>query len=268
MNDTRNVIGRRGFLKRVGLAAPVVFGGSSAMASVLFSPRGREVFGGPRMRQPLENSGLIKPERLRFGDVVGVVAPASAPSAPEATDRELAALARLGFQPRLAPNARKRLGFLAGTDKERAEDLMDMFTDSEVKAIFCLRGGYGSARILPLLDYGTIRRHPKILVGFSDITSLLCALLTHAKLVSFHGPTLNTNLTSDRPSPFTLHSLLRTVMDPVPSGQHLRRLRAKDHLSIAGRYRHRTTRRGKFVGAVCHAGYAFPAFVQRPNPVL
>ncbi|HKI68772.1 MAG TPA: LD-carboxypeptidase, partial [Verrucomicrobiae bacterium] len=156
--------------------------------------------------------------RLRFGDVVGVLAPASAPSDPEATDRELVALKRLGFKPQLAPNARKRLGFLAGTDKERADDLMSMFADSEVKAIFCLRGGYGSARLLPLLDYRLIKTHPKILLGFSDITSLLCGFLTHAGLVSFHGPTLNTNLTSDKPSPFTLHSLLRTVMEPAPAG--------------------------------------------------
>ena len=115
---------------------------------------------------------LLKPERLNFGDTVGIVAPASAPPDPQAVDRAAAALEKFGFQPKLAKNVRARLGFLAGTDRERAEDLMTMFADKKVKAIICLRGGYGASRILDRLDYETIRRNPKILSGYSDITSL------------------------------------------------------------------------------------------------
>ncbi|HKI69180.1 MAG TPA: LD-carboxypeptidase, partial [Verrucomicrobiae bacterium] len=103
---------------------------------------------------------LIRPERLRSGDTVGIVAPASPPPDPQNIDRCVGALERLGFKPKLAPQARRRLGFLAGKDRERAADLMTLFTDPKVKAIFCVRGGYGAARLLPRLDYRVIRAHP------------------------------------------------------------------------------------------------------------
>jgi muramoyltetrapeptide carboxypeptidase len=95
---------------------------------------------------------------------------------------------------------------------------MKMFADREVKAIFCLRGGYGTARLLPLLDYDLIRSHPKILIGYSDITSVHCALLTRANLVSFHGPMLNSDLIKKRVPGFTIRSLLATVTQPTPAG--------------------------------------------------
>src|SRR5437870_2043279 len=105
----------------------------------------------------------IKPPRLKYGDTVAIIAPASAPPDKKAIDRAVDAVERLGFKPRLAPNARRRLGFLAGNDRERAGDLMKSFADPEVNAILCIRGGYGTARLLPLLDFKFIHRHPKIL---------------------------------------------------------------------------------------------------------
>lgn len=196
---------RRNFLKRVGLAAPVVFGNPSAF--------------GMSKRPAPSLSHLTKPARLRFGDTVGIVAPASPPDDPKDVDAFAEALTKLGFKPKLAPNIRKRLGFLAGDDQARASDLMTMFGDSEVKAIICLRGGYGSARLSRMLDYHFISRHAKIFVGFSDITSMHCAFFTHSRLVSFHGPTLNTSITDANPCPFTLQSLLRTVMQPTAPGR-------------------------------------------------
>jgi len=201
-------IRRRDFLKGIGLAAPFVFGNPLAVAANL--EPGRMIHTG--------RTYLIKPGRLQSGDAVGLVAPASPPSDPKAVADYMAALEKMGFKPRLAPNAKKRLGFLAGTDEERADDLMSMFADRDIKGIFCLRGGYGSGRLLGLLNYHFIKRHPKILVGFSDITSLHCALLTRSRLVSFHGPTLNTSLTSDHPPAFVLNSLWRTVMEPSAAG--------------------------------------------------
>ena len=200
-------LGRRDFLKGVGLAAPLILSNPSAMAASMTSPRTVHA-----------ESYLIKPERLQFGDTVGIVTPASPPDDPATTDQHVAALEKLGFKTKLASNARKRLGFLAGTDEERASDLMGMFADRKVKAIFCLRGGYGSARVLQLLDYHFIKRHPKILIGFSDITSLLCAFSVRSRLVSFHGPTLNTNLTNQNPPAFVVQSLWRAVMEPTPAG--------------------------------------------------
>ncbi len=172
----------------------------------------------------------VKPERLNYGDTIGLVAPASAPPNPATLDRAVEVLERLGFKARLAPHARKRWGFLAGSDRDRAADLMTMFSDPRVKAIVCVRGGYGTARLLGLLDYGLIRAHPKIFVGYSDITSLHCAFLKKSNLVSFHGPMLNSDFVKDDFPDFTLQSFLRTLMEPAAPG------------SISQGYRKKTVR--------------------------
>ncbi len=201
----RKKLRRRSFLKCIGLAAPVILSKSSA-------------FGMSKIPEPIRTH-LVKPERLHPGDVVGVVAPASAPDNPEDVDRLLDGLAKLGFKPKPAPNLRKRLGFLAGDDEARASDLMGMFTDPEVKGLICIRGGYGSARLLQMLDYHTIKKHAKVFCGFSDITSLHCAFHVHSKMVSFHGPTLNTSITEGTLSEFSIQSLMKTVTQPaVPGG--------------------------------------------------
>jgi muramoyltetrapeptide carboxypeptidase len=160
----------------------------------------------------------IIPDRLNYGDTIGIIAPASAPPDPKNIDRSVAALKRLGFKPKLAPNVRKRWGFLAGNDRDRADDLMRMFTDRKVKALICVRGGYGTARLLPLLDYRTIRANPKILLGYSDITSLHCAFLIKSNLASFHGPMLNSDFIKKDLPDFTLQSFLKTLMQPSAPG--------------------------------------------------
>ncbi len=154
---------------------------------------------------------LIRPPRLNPGDTLGIIAPASAPPDPKNVDRAIAVLEKLGYQIKLAPNVHKRLGYLAGSDRDRASDLMRMFTDPKVNAILCVRGGYGTARLLPLLDYRAIRAHAKIFVGYSDITSLHCAFLTKAGLVSFHGPMLNSDFAAKELPDFTVQSFLRTI---------------------------------------------------------
>ncbi|MFO1487608.1 MAG: LD-carboxypeptidase [Verrucomicrobiota bacterium] len=160
----------------------------------------------------------VKPPHLQPGDAVGIVAPASPPPDPKVIDRSVAALEALGFKPVLLRHVRERHGFLAGQARDRAADLMAMFSNRRINAIICLRGGYGSAQLLPLLDFDVIRRHPKILVGYSDITSLHCALLKQANLVSFHGPMLNAEISSPDFPPFARQSLLRTLMEPQPAG--------------------------------------------------
>jgi len=161
---------------------------------------------------------MIKPPRLRPGDTVGIVAPASAPAEPEAVDRAIATVRRLGFKPLLALNARERLGYLAGTDAQRAQDLMSMFQNKNVRAIFCLRGGYGVSRLLSLLDYAFIRQHPKIVAGYSDITSLHCALQKQAGIISFHAPMLGPDLSRSDLPVFTLTRFLRTLTQASPAG--------------------------------------------------
>src|SRR5689334_6139439 len=116
----------------------------------------------------------IKPPCLKYGDTLGVAAPASAPAQSSNIDLALSAMERMGFKPKPATHLRSRFGFLAGTDEERAHDLMELFSDPQVRGIICLRGGYGSARLLPLLDYEIVRANPKVFIGYSDITSLHC----------------------------------------------------------------------------------------------
>ena len=162
----------------------------------------------------------IRPPQLQPGDTLGIVAPASAPPEPKNLDRGVAVLEKLGFKVKLASNVRKRHGFLAGSDRDRAGDLMQMFTDRKVNAILCVRGGYGTTRLLPLLNYRAIRANPKIFVGYSDITALHCAFLTQANLISFHGPMLNSDFAKADMPDFTLQSFLRTLcLAPAMEGQ-------------------------------------------------
>ena len=130
---------------------------------------------------------MRKPAALRRGDVIGVVAPAAAVDA-AAVAAGVHALEALGFTVRLGAAVFRRDGYLAGGDQERRDDLVAMLRDPEVKAIICARGGYGSGRLLPLLDPSTVRQHPKIIVGFSDLTYLLNDFVQRAGLITFHGP--------------------------------------------------------------------------------
>ncbi len=100
----------------------------------------------------------------------------------------ISALLAEGYYSRLGWSVGAKDGYLAGSDAARAADIMDMFGDERVRAIFCTRGGYGAARLLERLDYSFIHRHPKILVGFSDITALSLAMYAKAGLVTFAGP--------------------------------------------------------------------------------
>ena len=185
----------------------------------------------------------IRPLHLEPGDTLGIIAPASAPPEPKIIDRAVAALEKLGFKLRLAHNVHKRHGFLAGSDRERASDLMGMFTNRQVNAILCVRGGYGAARLLPLLDYDLIRRHPKIFVGYSDITSLHCALLVKSNLISFHGPMLSSDFARDDVPDFTLKSFLRTLTQPSPPGDI-----AQDYCRPTVKTLRRGVARGQLVG--------------------
>jgi muramoyltetrapeptide carboxypeptidase len=131
---------------------------------------------------------LRKARHLRPGDLVGLVAPASPPASDKLIQSGAQYFESRGFRIKVGRYVNARRAYLAGTDAQRAQDLNAMFADSEVRAIVTLRGGYGSGRLLPLIDYPLVRRNPKILVGYSDITALQWGLLRGAGLVSFIGP--------------------------------------------------------------------------------
>ena len=130
----------------------------------------------------------IKPKRLVPGDTVALVSPASATF--NSVDLQIAkeSLEALGFKVKPGEHMLERHGNLAGADKARAEDLNKAFADKSVAGIHAIRGGWGSARVLPYLDYDTIRRNPKVLIGYSDITALHMAINAKTGLTTFHGP--------------------------------------------------------------------------------
>lgn len=152
------------------------------------------------------------PPRLRPGDTIGIAAPAS-PFDTEPFYMGVGLLEAAGFKVLVPKNLFLRNGYLAGTDSQRAGLFMEMFTDPVVKAVFCARGGFGSMRILPLLDYACIRAKPKILVGFSDVTALLAALYCRCDLVTFHGPVVAGLPDLDEPS---LAALMAAIAGPAP----------------------------------------------------
>ena len=136
-----------------------------------------------------EITETVKPPALHLGDDIRIVAPASAPDMKNLS-RSINRLNKLGFKISLGRNIRKLVqrNSLAAPADERTHELMDAFKDDSVKAILCARGGYGSIHILPHLDYDIIREHPKILIGYSDITALHMAINKLSGLVTFHGP--------------------------------------------------------------------------------
>jgi len=130
----------------------------------------------------------LKPRRLSPGDTVVLVSPASATF--NSVDLQIAkeSLEALGFKVRPGEHMLERHGYLAGEDKARADDINKAFADKSVAAVHAIRGGWGSARVLPYLDYDVIRRNPKVLLGYSDITALHMAINGKTGLTTFHGP--------------------------------------------------------------------------------
>jgi muramoyltetrapeptide carboxypeptidase len=132
---------------------------------------------------------VVKPKRLKEGDVVGLISPSGATFFPDRAEIARESLAALGLEARFGDHLLDRYGYLGGRDEDRAADINAMFADPEVRGVFSLRGGWGCNRLLPMLDYDLIRKNPKIVMGLSDITGLLLGLHAKTGLVTFHGPT-------------------------------------------------------------------------------
>jgi muramoyltetrapeptide carboxypeptidase len=130
----------------------------------------------------------VRPRRLAPGDTVAMVAPASATFLKMELDLARDALETLGLKVVTGEHLLDRHGYLAGQDAARAADINRFFADPSIRAVLPIRGGWGSSRVLPYLDYASIRRNPKILLGYSDITALLLAINAKANLITFHGP--------------------------------------------------------------------------------
>jgi len=153
---------------------------------------------------------LIKPPRLHFGDTIALVAPGGRTN-DAAIEKAVAKIEQLGFKVRQGANLRAVHGNYGGSVQQRRDDLHAMFRDPEIKAIWCIRGGSGCISLLASLDYALIRAHPKILLGYSDISALHLAIYRHAGLVTFHGP-----VASSSDSDYANLHMLAVLMDPQP----------------------------------------------------
>ena len=224
MTYARGVISRRDFGRTLALAAGAAAAGSRRAAA-----------GAPALP-------LLKPPRLSAGDTVGLVLPARMAFEPSRIALAREQLEAIGLQVKVGAHAYARDSYLAGSDEERAADLDAMFADPEVRGIFCFTGGWGSPRVLPRLDFERIRRHPKALIGFSDITALLNAVHQRTGLVTFHGPVADGDL-----KPWTLEQLRRVVMSAAPIGA-LANPPKKDDELVPRAYRILTLRAGRAAG--------------------
>jgi muramoyltetrapeptide carboxypeptidase len=153
------------------------------------------------------------PPRLRRGDTIGIVAPASHFDLGK-FNRGIAVLESMGFNTSVPEKLFNKKGYFAGSDLDRAEMVNRYFADTTIKAIMCARGGYGSIRILSLLDYKIIQKNPKIFVGFSDVSALLSTLYSRCRLVTFHGPTVTTLGNTDNRTKDSLLSMITSGEKP------------------------------------------------------
>jgi muramoyltetrapeptide carboxypeptidase len=132
-------------------------------------------------------SRILKPKRLAPGEAVALVAPASATFKPVELDIARESLQALGLTVKVGRSMLARHGYLAGTDQERAADINEFYKDPSVRAVLPIRGGWGSSRVLPYLDFEAIARAPKIILGYSDITALLLSIHARTGCITFHG---------------------------------------------------------------------------------
>ena len=193
--------------RRLLLAAAAAGGGLAAAAAAASTPLKPATPTKLPTRLP-----TLRAPRLRAGDTIALVSPSSALYEREPYTLAIETLQAMGFKVREAPHLRARYGHFAGTDAQRASDLNAMFADPSVQGILAMTGGSGANRILPLLDYEQMRRTPKFLGGFSDITALLNAVQARSGLVTFHCPVAESEWNR-----FSLDHFRATVMDGQPA---------------------------------------------------
>jgi muramoyltetrapeptide carboxypeptidase len=183
------------------------------MPSLLLYPRKRA---GDTARKAKQNPMLIKPKAIEPGMTIGVVSP-SGPISEQDLEKGLQPFYQRGYKIVLGEHVLARRGYLAGSDEQRAHDLMAMFAREDVDAVLCSRGGYGAARLIPYLQPDVFRRHPKAFIGYSDITVLHLWLQRHAGLVSFYAP-MPITMTRSIPE-HAMAVFWRALEQPEPLGE-------------------------------------------------
>lgn len=160
---------------------------------------------------------MNKGKALKLGDTIGLISPSS-PTSKGNVEKAKEKLIEMGFKVKMGRSPYERYGYLSGSDEIRANDINEMFSNSEVDGIICLRGGYGTPRILDLIDYEAIKNNPKVFVGYSDITGLHIAFNQKANLVTYHGPMAVSDMIEDF-SNFSKESLFASIMKTKAIGK-------------------------------------------------
>ncbi len=150
----------------------------------------------------------LKPPALKAGDTVAITSPAGAVWDENQVETFTAILKSFGFKVVYGKTLKEKFGYFAGTDDLRANELNNFFADKNIKGIFCMKGGWGCARILDKIDYDAIKKNPKVLIGFSDITALLLAITHKTGLITFHGPVGNSGWNDFTKNVFTNVTML------------------------------------------------------------
>ena len=192
------MLNRRSFIRKSGAFTALSFGSFTGLNAV----KGIE---------PSVQKTRIVPKGLKKGDLIGLVTPGG-PIEKKQLEETILKLENLGFKTYYQDSVLSAYGYFAGTDQERAGELMHMFTHPEVDGIWCVRGGYGSIRILNLLDYEKIEQNPKVFIGYSDITALHTSIYTQTGLVTYHGPLGISDFNK-----FSLKSIEKVILNPGKS---------------------------------------------------
>ena len=162
---------------------------------------------------------MNKPKAVKPGDTLGLVGPSGAIRTDDGLERAIKVLKDFGYNVKVGASAGARYGYLSGTDELRARDLNDMFMDDEVDAIICTKGGYGTPRILDRLDFDAAKKHPKLFLGYSDITALLLAYGKYADLVTFHGPMPSSCMSNGDFDEYSKAHFLKAISSTEPLGE-------------------------------------------------
>ncbi|MCB2154532.1 LD-carboxypeptidase [bacterium] len=159
-----------------------------------------------------------RPPALQSGDRVALVSPAGPLQSEDELQKCIAAIENLGFEVECGAHVRGRIDYLAGSDDERGGDLQQAFDSPDIRGIFCVRGGYGSGRLLSKLDFSVLQKQPKIFAGFSDLTSLHGALGRKARMATLHTPTIATALVNEPLDERSRDLMVRILTSPEPVG--------------------------------------------------
>ena len=160
---------------------------------------------------------MIKPPALEPGDTIRLIAPSSPPNSRAALENAIMALESLGYRITHSDVIFARSGYLAGSDEDRALDFVDAYTEETSRAVLCVRGGYGATRFLKHVNWSAIQ-HPKIFMGFSDVTALSCALWKKCGFPSFSGPVLMSDLVGKKPDRVSWHHAVSLMNGERSSG--------------------------------------------------